>query len=86
MSLKHLEIREISQSDEPAFTEQYLQGKNVNELKEILRRKRLVIICSKVTLISRILNAPPDQLDIRQDLMKTWFVKPLKNNSNLKIG
>ena len=84
--LQHLGIREISQSTEPAFTEEVLQEKTIPQLKDILRQKQLPITGSKPTLINRILDAPLDQLDIRQELMKTWFMKPLKNNSNFKIG
>ena len=80
--LQHLGIREISQSTEPAFTDEVLQEKTVPQLKE----KQLPITGSKPTLISRILNAPLDQFDIRQELIKTCFMKPLKNNSNFKIG
>ena len=32
------------------------------------------------------LNALPNQFDVRHDLMKTWFMKPLRKNSNFKIG
>ena len=84
--LEHLGIREKSRIPEPAFTEEVLQEKTVPQLKEILRQKRLPIAGSKPMLVHRILDAPLDQFDIRQELMKTWFLKPLKNNSNFKIG
>ena len=66
--------------------EEALLEKTVPQLKDILWQKQLPITSSKLTLINRILDALLDQLDIRQELMKTWFLKLLKNNSNFKIG
>ena len=84
--LEHLGIRKKSQMPEPSFTEEVLQEKTVPQLKEILRQKRLPIAGSKPILVNQILDAPLDQFDIRQELMKTWFLKPLKNyNCNNKL-
>jgi len=63
-----------------------LNAKTVIELKDLLRGLNLPTTGTKSVLIERILEGTPLREDIRQELIKIWFMKPLKNNSNFKIG
>ena len=55
-----------------------LNSKTVQELKEILRQMNLPTTGTKSVLVGRIIGITPQQRDIKQDLMKIWFMKPLK--------
>ena len=68
------------------YDEGELNNKHVSHLKEILRNMNIPVGGNKSDLILRILVGVPVLLDIRQEVMKAWFMKPSKKNTNLKIG
>ena len=73
-------------STEEEFSLGDLNAKTVIELKDLLRIMNLPITGTKSVLIERILQGATQQQDIKQELLKIWFMKPLKNNTNFKIG